>query len=437
MRIVVTSFVASFLLACSGAQTGAEGPDKTAGESLDESGDFAVCGDEVREGAEVCDGTDFGGQTCADVPGFVDGTLGCAADCTAFDTSQCSADPMSAIVRLNEITSNEIEEGDYAGAGDAIELVNIGQSAADLSGWALSDDAGFAAEKTYVFPSGSTLMPGEYLVLVKLDDTTMVGDYPFGISSTDPETLQLADTMGTVVESVDFSGADAGISWCRVPDGDGTWQHCVRTFGGTNEAGDAETTGPAAECGNDMREDGEACDGTDLGGLGCTDVSVSFGGGTLGCTAGCDFDTSACELSGDVVVVLNELSSSGDDEIEIYNAGEAAAALTGWILTDDLAAPDDPYDPGADTEALVFADGTMLAPGDYLVVPKADLPPGHPFGLGGRGDNVTLLDARAQVVDFVGYGADEALVSFCRIPDGPTGVWQADCTATFGAANES
>lgn len=432
MRPIISLFLASFALACSGAQTGAEGPDKT----TDESGDFAVCGDEVPGGAEVCDGPELAGQTCADIPGFVDGTLACAADCMAVDTSQCNADPQSAIVRLNEITSSEIVDGDYAGAGDAIELVNIGQSAADLSGWSLSDDAGFAAEKTYVFPPGSTLMPGEYLVLVKLDDATMVGDYPFGISSTDPETLQLADSAGTVVESADFVGADAAVSWCRVPDGDGTWQHCMRTFGGTNEAGEAESTGPAAVCGDDMRDGDEACDGADLGGLECADVSANFGGGTLGCSASCDFDTSACELAGDVVVVLNEISSSGDDEIEIYNAGRAAADLSGWILTDELAAPDDPYDPAMDLEALVFADGTMLEPGDYLVVPKADLPPGHPFGLGARGDNVTLLDARVTVIDFAGYAADEAVVSYCRIPDGPTGVWQPDCTATFGAANE-
>ena len=66
--------------------------------------------------------------------------------------------------------------------------------------------------------------------------------------------------------------------------------------------------------------------------------SANFGGGMIGCSASCDFDTSACELAGDVVVVLNEISSSGDDEIEIFNAGRAAADLSGWILTDELTA---------------------------------------------------------------------------------------------------
>ncbi len=53
----------------------------------------AVCGNKVREGSEVCDGTDLGGFTCTaglKDPGAT-GTLGCKSDCTAFDTSGCVA----------------------------------------------------------------------------------------------------------------------------------------------------------------------------------------------------------------------------------------------------------------------------------------------------------------------------------------------------------
>lgn len=53
-------------------------------------------------------------------------------------------------------------------------------------------------------------------------------------------------------------------------------------------------TPPSSECGNGLLEDGEACDG-DLGGLGCTDVDPGFTGGTLGCSATCEYDTSDCE----------------------------------------------------------------------------------------------------------------------------------------------
>jgi subtilisin family serine protease len=48
----------------------------------------------------------------------------------------------------------------------------------------------------------------------------------------------------------------------------------------------------APVCGNGIRESGEACDGSALGGQTCT--GLGFGGGTLSCTASCTYDTSAC-----------------------------------------------------------------------------------------------------------------------------------------------
>ena len=47
-----------------------------------------VCGNNVREGTEVCDGTDLAGQTCQS-QGFDAGTLACFGDCTGFDASGC------------------------------------------------------------------------------------------------------------------------------------------------------------------------------------------------------------------------------------------------------------------------------------------------------------------------------------------------------------
>lgn len=49
---------------------------------------------------------------------------------------------------------------------------------------------------------------------------------------------------------------------------------------------------PPAQCGNGLLEHGEACDGTDLGGLGC--ANVGFFEGALACYPGCTLDTSGC-----------------------------------------------------------------------------------------------------------------------------------------------
>ena len=53
-----------------------------------------VCGNDTIDGTDVCDGTDLGGKNCTNYitnSAFTGGTLGCAADCSAYDTSACVA----------------------------------------------------------------------------------------------------------------------------------------------------------------------------------------------------------------------------------------------------------------------------------------------------------------------------------------------------------
>lgn len=53
-----------------------------------ETGTEPPCGNGTLDKGEDCDGTELGGNTCADVDTFVDGTLACDKSC-AFDTTQC------------------------------------------------------------------------------------------------------------------------------------------------------------------------------------------------------------------------------------------------------------------------------------------------------------------------------------------------------------
>lgn len=432
--------VAVFLLACSSSSSGdgttstgsstgeattgttgaSTGADTTAGP--DSSGG-ASCGDGVLDEGEECDGEDLGGKSCSDVDAaFVGGTLACGASCT-FDTSACEIGPGEALVAINEIVATPVTSGPYNGAPDAIELFNAGTGSADLSGWRISDDPLFAVDHTYTFPADTTLDAGASLVLVGIGINGM-GELPFGISQDSAETIVL-DDGAAVVDMVDVPAYAAVVSWCRVPDGTGAWTYCDQTLGDANVAA-------TQACGNGTIEGDEACDGSELGGASCESLDLGFSGGELACSPTCVFDVSGCTT--DAAVVINELSSSSPDPVELFNSGGSVVDISGWILTDDPVGPD--YDPALDAEELVFAEGTVLAPGEYLVVEAGMLPGEHPFGLSGGGDQVSLVRLDPLVViDVVAYGDGEAATSYCRQPNGPGGTWTPDCTPSFGSAN--
>src|SRR5689334_7365582 len=79
-----------------GADTSTAGPTTDASSSESTSADTSGsesgggCGNAMLDDGEVCDGTELGDATC-ESEGFASGTLACAADCTAFDTSMCVA----------------------------------------------------------------------------------------------------------------------------------------------------------------------------------------------------------------------------------------------------------------------------------------------------------------------------------------------------------
>ncbi|MEZ4448769.1 MAG: lamin tail domain-containing protein [Nannocystaceae bacterium] len=427
--------LAPALAGCSGGGVTTEGSatettsdatsDTTTGETGETTGDTAaVCGDGVVGPGEACDGAELGDQTCAGLGApFSGGALGCAADCLNVDASACDVDLGGPVVRVNEIFAKGADEGQYADMGDLIELVNVGGAAVDLAGWRLTDTPGFLDDKTYVFPAGTMLVPGAFLILREYNDSVDVGDFPFGISSSKEETLLLARPEAVIVDAITFDGSLADPSYCRLPDGTGQWATCSQTPGATNQPT------AAAACGDGAVTAGEQCDGTDLGGASCASVGA-FSGGTLACTGLCTFDTAGCTATS--TVAINEVGSSDNDLIELYNAGAAPIDLSGWTLTDDTTSP---YVADDDAEKLVFDPGTTIAAGGFLVIDKGDGIGQHPFGLSASGDSIRLFDGSLQLIDAVTYGGDQAAISYCRLPDGPGGVWTPDCVMTFGAKN--
>ena len=71
----------------------------------------AVCGNNLKEGAEVCDDSDLNSQTC-ELQSFSCGTLSCNAGCTAFVTTSCVATTSCGNAAVDTVgTCNEVCDG--------------------------------------------------------------------------------------------------------------------------------------------------------------------------------------------------------------------------------------------------------------------------------------------------------------------------------------
>ena len=117
---------------------------------------------------------------------------------------------------------------------------------------------------------------------------------------------------------------------------------------------------------------------------------------------------------------LNELTSTGSDQIELFNAGSATVELAGWRVSD---CGDNQY---------LLPPGSRIEPGAVIVLAKAV---DHAFGLG-NSDCVSLADDAGVEVDFTQWAARQAQVSWCRTPHGSGPFGPCDAPS-FGASNPS
>lgn len=88
-----------------------------------------------------------------------------------------------------------------------IELYNGGKKPADLSAWTLSDGS-----RSFVFPEGSTLDAGAFLVL-------SCGKDSLPLSLSDGGTLELCDSQGKLADAFPFSALECDQSLARQTDG--------------------------------------------------------------------------------------------------------------------------------------------------------------------------------------------------------------------------
>ncbi len=137
------------------------------------------------------------------------------------------------IVRINEVLASNTETFTTGGVfPDIIELTNVGNATADLTGWGLTDDA--AAPYKFTFANGTTLAPGAFLTIYASTVVAVTPKTGFAIKqSGDDLTLTKSATQGgTIADSVTWGQQLNDYSIGRALDG--SWQLCKPSFGAAN-----------------------------------------------------------------------------------------------------------------------------------------------------------------------------------------------------------
>ncbi|MEV6924291.1 lamin tail domain-containing protein [Dactylosporangium sp. NPDC051485] len=118
-------------------------------------------------------------------------------------------------------------------------------------------------------------------------------------------------------------------------------------------------------------------------------------------------------------VRINEVTSSGNDTVELYNAGSTPVSISGWKMSDDSFSPQS-FSPSS----------TTIPAGGFVTF-------NSPKGLGDS-DKVVIYTADGTVVDRVEWATNKAKPAMARCGGDGTGAWVTTTTATtFGAANAS
>ena len=258
---------------------------------------------------------------------------------------------------INEVLANNVTTLDSGGIfPDLIELYYDGPSSLSLSGMSITDDPN--EPRKFVFPAGTSIDPGEYLVLYADSDTAGSGIHLGFALDSDGEGLYLYNSSGQLLDSVEFGLQLPDLSIGRVGN-DSHWTLTVPSFGQAN-------------------------------------IAMPLG------------DTRMLKINewlADALVLFE------DDFIELYNPQDSPVDLSNLYLTDNPEIQPDKYSLGP----LSFIAGKGFA------VFKADgnNQPGHvDFKLSADNGILGLFDSGLNRIDEVFYGPQTTDVSYGRGPDG-------------------
>ncbi|MDQ8192198.1 CotH kinase family protein [Roseibacillus persicicus] len=290
-------------------------------------------------------------------------------------------------LRLNELmVSNTATNQDEAGDFDPwVEVYNLGPGLVTLSGLYLTDSASNLTQ--WAIPSTS-LDDGEFLT-IWLDGETSEGSYHANFSPNSTGGSLYLTNGSSIIDTLVYNVLPSDQTVARLPDGEGDFSLTDQpSFGTAN----LESTLPAAPTGLFINE-----------------------------------------IMADNETTIEDPDQEGafEDWIELYNSSSETIGLGGMYLTDD----------DTDPTQWQIAEGTTIAPGEYLVIWTDDDPTQGDlhttFKLSSGGETIALyhLDG-TTLIDSIVFAEQTTDVSYGRIPDGSEDL-AFMTTPTPGASNQA
>jgi len=394
----------------------------------------------------------------------------------------CKNDEVDPVVTEEGIFINEV----FAAGDDWIELYNDLEISKDLTAYAIYDDA----TRKYLLPSGTSIPAKGFLILNCNDEGTGLNTN-FRLTSSG-ETVYLENSVGTLIDKVEFPVIDNGQSYARFPDGSVSLAITGNTTKGiTNGTSQAPAvakvnrTPLVPSISESVTIAAELVSNNNiatvklfyrLGNASYTTVGMTLSGSlyqatipAANTTGKIDYyvevkgtndkvsyspsqapdKTHSCLLNTDPLpqLVINEFmafntsccadNDSGtpefDDWIEIYNKGATAVNIAGMYLSDDKTNPFKHKIP-SDNAAL-----TTIPAGGYLVIwadnTQSQGPLHVDFALANAGEDVALFYIDGRTIDAYSFGAQSENTSSGRTTDGAA-TWKTFNTPTQGKTNQ-
>lgn len=371
-----------------------------------------------------------------------------------------AAPALAQTVAINEIHYNPPGSGDNE---EFLEFVNYGDAPVDMSNWSVSDGI------VFTFPPGTTLPPGGYLVVAKVPSALQAAtgysgalQWTSGSLENAGERVAISDQNGVLVDEVTY---DDNAPWPTEPDGDGPslelirptlpnhlarcWRPSTTNHGTPGAQNSVYSPNPivvsefpargtlvaglgavlvtfsdpvVGVTADDLHVNGSAATAVSGAGAGpysfsgfaqpmTSIVSIQLASGGIESASGHPFAGDAWTIAVDAPrIVINEIHYHPSDLedpdqttefLELANADSEPVDLSGWAISDGV--------------VFTFPNGTVVAPGGYIVIAKDSAALQARTGYAGAlqwlsgslnnaGERVTIVNSIGAVIDSVLYG---------------------------------